>query len=317
MKRGFRYTDASGRPLKKTDVERIAELVIPPAWQFVRIAPTRGSRIQAVGMDTTGRVQYIYNTRFAERRQKKKFEKIERFGRELSKLREAVDRDILLSGLSKQKVLAVILKLINSLYFRVGTDESAEKYKTFGVTTLQNRHLEIGHKGELIFKFVGKSRVQHKKMLVDKKLARIMAELKNIGPKKKLFNYIDDEGTVRTVRATDVNRYIKDATSEEFSSKDLRTWGASVMAAAELARLGTTDDPKQINANIIETVKKVAETIGNTPTVCRSSYIHPHIIESYKKGKACRRVRRSSGRISITPGSTDAEERALLAFFKK
>ncbi|MEP6848037.1 MAG: DNA topoisomerase IB, partial [Acidobacteriota bacterium] len=167
-KRGFAYLDSDGKKLTDAEqLERIRLLVIPPAWKFVRIAPSATSRVQAVGMDTTGRVQYIYDPKFADRQQRKKFSKIERFGEFLPSLRKITNEHIALEGFPKEKVLAIVMRLINSLYFRVGTEKSARHYKTYGITTLKNQHLSIGRKGELIFEYVGKSHIKHRKGIVD------------------------------------------------------------------------------------------------------------------------------------------------------
>jgi DNA topoisomerase-1 len=156
MRGGFHYVDADGRRISDpAQIERIRSLVIPPAWKHVRIAPTAGSRIQALGMDTTGRVQYLYHPNFAAKQQRLKFARIEEFGKLLPRLRHVTNEDISLPGFPREKVLAVMVRLINSLYFRVGTEKSAKHYRTYGITTLQNKHLQIGRKGTLIFDFVG------------------------------------------------------------------------------------------------------------------------------------------------------------------
>jgi DNA topoisomerase-1 len=175
--RGFFYTDATGK--KITDeaiIERIKSLVIPPAWSHVRISPSESSRVQAVGMDTTCRIQYLYHSKFSEKQQRKKFAKIEKFGEHLPQFRKVTNEDISLEGFPKQKVLAVMMRLINSLYIRVGTEKSARHYRTYGITTLQNKHLEIKRGGQLVFDFVGKSHIKHRKVLVDEELAAVMKD---------------------------------------------------------------------------------------------------------------------------------------------
>ena len=190
---GFKYFDADGNQIKdETSLERIKSLVIPPAWKFVRISPSATSSLQAVGMDTTGRVQYLYHSKFREKQEKKKFQKIEKFGEHLPKLRKITNEHLQLEGFPREKVLAVMMRLINSLYIRLGTEKSVKHYKTYGITTLQNRHLEIHRKGELVFSFVGKHHIKHRKVLVDEELAAIMRDLKSIGGARKLFNYLDE-----------------------------------------------------------------------------------------------------------------------------
>jgi DNA topoisomerase-1 len=284
-KRGFWYLDHLGRPIsEKEALERIQQLVIPPAWRFVRISPSPTGRLQAVGVDTTGRVQYLYNKQYSERQQRRKFEKIERFGRLLPQLRKTTNEHLAIEGFPREKVLAIMMRLINSLYFRVGSEKSVRRYKTYGITTLQNRHLTIDRRGRLIFDFVGKSHIKHRKIFVDKDLARVMTELKALGPARKLFHYVAEDGTLRAVKPADINAYIKQITSPEFSSKDFRTWGGTLLAALELAEMGPADHEPEVKRRLVRAVKHVAEQLGNTPTVCRTSYIHPTVIDAYCRG---------------------------------
>jgi len=312
--RGFKYFDCRGQEVTgEADLERIRSLVIPPAWRMVRISPSERSSLQAVGVDTTGRVQYKYHPKYSERQQKKKFKKIERFGHVLPKFRKVTNEHLLLDGFPREKVLAVMMRLINSLYMRVGSEKSVKHYKTFGITTLQNRHLTIDKKGRLVFEFVGKSHIKHRKILVDKELAAMMAELKDLGPAKKLFHYVSDDGEIRDVKPADINAYIKEATEPEFSSKDFRTWGGTLLAALELAELGPAEDEKEIKHRLVKAVKVVAEQLGNTPTVCRGSYIHPAVIESYCKGVTIAEFEpRRTRRIRLSQAEYELGEQALL-----
>jgi DNA topoisomerase I len=316
--RGFRYIDAAGKIISdRQALERIKSLAIPPAWQFVRVSPYTSGKLQAVGMDTTGRIQYIYHADFTKRQQKKKFTKIERFGERLPTLNEQTNKDIVLEGLPREKVLAVMMRLINSLYFRVGTDVSAKNFRTYGITTLKNEHLSFLNSGQLCFEFTGKSHVKQRKVFVDRSLAAVMRELKKIGPKKKLFNYIDDDGKPRPVKPADINRYIKAAMGDEFSSKDLRTWGASLQCARELARLGVAEDEKAAKSNIVAAIEHVAEELGNTPAVCRSSYIHPAILDAYEAGITLKKFKTKRDRkIKGVQKLNAADEAALLKLFK-
>ena len=315
--RGFSYEDARGRPLRDEEaVARIASLVIPPAWKDVRISPRPGSRLQAVGVDTSGRVQYIYHPQFAARQQRKKYEKIERFGESLPALRRKTNEDIQREGLPRERVLAVIVRLINDLYFRVGSEQSVKHYRTYGVTTLRNRHLEIKRGGHLLFNFVGKHHVRHRVVHVDEELAGLMQDIKKIGG-ARLFNYLDEEGRARPVKPKDVNEYIKAATGPEFSAKDFRTWGGTLLAAVELAEIGPAEDERQAKKNLVRAVQRVAERLGNTPTVCRGCYIHPKVLDSYLRGVTLehfrRRVERSIKRIQP---EYEVEELALLKMLR-
>jgi DNA topoisomerase I len=316
--KGFHYVDKKGKKISdEKTLERIKSLVIPPAWKYVRISPAESSSLQAIGMDTNGRIQYLYHSKFSEKQQQKKFAKIEKFGEFLPNLRRITNEHLLLEGFPREKVLAVMTRLINSLYIRIGTEKSVKNYKTYGITTLQNRHLEINKKGELVFNFVGKHHIKHRKVLVDRELADVMKDLKSLGGARKLFNYLDENGKLRAIKPTDVNDYLKAATSPEFSAKDFRTWGGTLLAALELAEIGCCDDKKTLNKNILKAVKKVAEQLGNTPTVCRSSYIHPKIIKSYESGITLDEfVPRKKRKIKRIATEQEAEEKALLKLFQ-
>lgn len=316
--RGFYYIDHDGKRVTKADaIERINSLAIPPAWQHIRICPSSGGRLQAVGVDAAGRVQYLYHPAFARRQQRKKFARIEEFGEYLPRLRKTTNEHIVLAGFPRDKVLAVIVRLINSLYFRVGAEQSARQFRTYGVTTLKNDHLKIGLDGTLRFNFVGKSRILHRKILVDAELAEVMRELRKIGVKRKLFNYLDEEGKPRPVKAADINRYLKDATSAKFSAKDFRTWGATLLAAIELADAGPAEDESSRKTKIVEAVKNVARELGNTPAVCRGSYIHPVVFDAYEKGLTLNDVRpRRSRSIKRIQDDLEPEEKALIRLFE-
>lgn len=316
--RGFKYFDAHGKQITdEASLERIRLLVIPPAWKFVRVSPSAKSSLQAVGVDTTGRIQYKYHQSFSTRQQRKKFEKIERFGTLLPTFRKVTNEHLSLDGFPREKVLAIMMRLINSLYIRVGSEKSVKHYKTFGITTLQNRHLTIDRKGKLTFDFVGKSHIKHRKILVDKELASVMAELKDLGTSRKLFHYVAEDGTLKAVKPADVNNYIKQATDPEFSSKDFRTWGGTLLAALELAELGPAEEEKEIKRRLVGAVKHVAEQLGNTPTVCRGSYIHPTVIDAYCKGLTIAEFEpRRQRRIRLSQADYEPGEQALLKLLK-
>lgn len=316
-RRGFWYEDPLGKRITdEAALTRIQSLVIPPAWKYVRISPRPKSRLQAVGLDKKGRLQYLYNPQFAALQQRKKYQKIERFGEYLSALRRKTNEDIALDGLPRERVLAVIVRLINDLYFRVGSEESVRRYRTYGVTTLRNRHLEIKRGGRLIFSFVGKHHIRHRRIIVDEELATLMNDIKRVGG-HRLFNYYDEEGRVRPIKPRDVNEYIKAATSPEFSAKDFRTWGGTLLAAVKLAEIGCCEDEKQAKRNLVKAVKTVAEHLGNTPTVCRSCYIHPKVIEAYQKGITLEEFRRRlERRIRRIEPEYQPEELALLKMLK-
>jgi DNA topoisomerase-1 len=311
--RGFHFETADGRPIEDDDaIERIRSLVIPPAWKDVRISPSPRNSLQAIGVDKMGRAQRIYHPSFTAKRARRKYEKIERFGEALPRLRQKTNEDIAREDLGKERVLAVVVRLINDLYFRVGSEESVKRYRTYGVTTLRNRHIEINPRGELVFKFTGKHHIKHRRILVDEELASLMRDIKSIGG-AKLFEYYGEDGRVRAVTPRDVNDYIKAATSPEFSAKDFRTWGGTLLAATELAEIGCCDDARQAKKNVVAAVSRVAEHLGNTPAVCRSCYIHPKVLEAYLRGKSIEEFRpRRSRRIARKQPDYTVEEVALL-----
>jgi DNA topoisomerase-1 len=315
--RGFRYETADGRAVTdEAALERIRSLVIPPAWRDVRISPSPRSALQAIGTDKLGRAQRIYHPSFTARRARRKYEKIERFGEALPALRRKTNEDIAREGLGKERVLAVVVRLINDLYFRVGSEESVRRYRTYGVTTLRNRHIEIKPRGRLVFTFTGKHHVKHRRILVDEELASLLRDIKSIGG-SKLFEYVGEDGRVRAVTPRDVNEYIKSATSPEFSAKDFRTWGGTLLAATELAEMGRCEDERQAKKNLTAAVRRVAERLGNTPTVCRSCYIHPAVLEAYERGQSIEEFRpRRARRIARQQPEYTVEEVALLKLLR-
>ncbi|HEX8070064.1 MAG TPA: hypothetical protein VF546_08950 [Pyrinomonadaceae bacterium] len=313
-RRGFWYEDARGRRVKDAAaLERIKALAVPPAWRDVRVAPGPHSRLQAIGVDACGRVQRIYHPAFAAKRQRLKYEKIVRFGAQLGALRRRTNEDIARPDLSKPRVLAVVVRLINDLYFRIGSESSVKRYRTYGVTTLRNRHLAIKRGGRLVFNFVGKHHIRHRHILVDEELATLMRDIQKLGG-AKLFHYYDEEQKkALPVRPRDVNDYLKAATGPEFSAKDFRTWGGTLLAAVALADMGRPADEREAKRNIVRAIKRVAEHLGNTPQVCRGSYIHPRVLESYCAGVTLTEFRpRRERRIARQQPEYLPEERALL-----
>lgn len=311
--RQFRYFNAKGERITlQNELERIKALSIPPAWTNVRICPSTRGKLQAIGIDAAGRIQYRYSEKFSNAQKELKFARVIEFGRALPSLRRQLNSDINLEGFSKSKILAVMIRLINDLYIRVGSEKSVQLYKTYGITTLRNRHLQIKPNGELHFDFVGKHHIRHRRVVVDKEMALVMNDLKAIGG-GKLFNYQDENNSTCPVKPRDINEYIKKATNGEFSAKDFRTWGATVLAAQELAEIGAAENKTQTNKNIVRMIKVVAEHLGNTPAVCRSSYVHPIVIACYEKGITIREfVPRTKRQISKFQPEHLPEEIGLL-----
>ena len=315
---GFTYTDAAGNPItNEAQLKRIHALVIPPAWREVRIAPSAKSPLQVVGIDGSERVQYHYHADFVAAQQNKKFAKIEHFGEFLPALRQKTNSDIAQAGFGREKALAVMVRLINELYFRVGSEASVERYRTYGITTLRNQHLQIGENGEVRFGFVGKHHVAHRRVLVDPELHDLLREIKAIkGP--RLFQYLDEHGRPRPVTPRDINHYIKAATAPQFSAKDFRTWGGTLLAALALAEMGPTDSEPQRKHNLVAAVEQVAERLGNTPAVCRGSYIHPVVLKRYEEGITLKDFRQAAQRaIRRHQPDYEIEEVELIKLFEK
>lgn len=281
---GFYYEDAHGARIQDEEaLARIRSLAIPPGYKEVRVAPSARSRLQVIAVDAAGRLQYRYHPNFCQRRAAIKYARIERFGAALPALRRMTNEHLNQEGASKERVLAVMVRLINDLYFRVGTEESVRRYRTFGITTLRNHHLQIRPGGVLVFSFAGKSHVKQRRILVDEELASALAQIKSLKG-SRLFAYQDASGKTHAVRPRDVNAYIKSATGPDFSAKDFRTWGGTLLAAVTLAEIGRPAAERQAKRNIAQAIRQVAERLGNTPTVCRSCYVHPLVINQYLQG---------------------------------
>jgi DNA topoisomerase-1 len=279
----FEYFDTSGE--KITDEKRllrIKRIAVPPAWQRVWICPSANGHIQATGCDARRRKQYRYHERWREVRDEGKYEKMVLFGEALPKIRKRIEKDMALSGLPREKVLATVVELLERTFIRVGNEEYAKENKSFGLTTLRNRHVDV--EGTTVqFQFRGKSGVKHKKEIHDRRLAKIIRKLQDL-PGQELFQYVDEEGELRHVTSQDVNDYLKEITGEEFTAKDFRTWAGTVLASIALNAQEAFATKKQAKSNVKTAIHAVAQVLGNTPAVCRKCYIHPAVLESYLDG---------------------------------
>ena len=278
--RGFRYQTPDGKTLHDPEVlQRIRALVIPPAWTDVWICPANCGHIQAVGWDARGRKQYRYHAHYREVRDKAKFSRMIAFGTVLADIRRQVAKDLRRRGLPRDKVLAGVVRLLETTHMRVGNEEYARENDSFGLTTLRNRHVHISGT-KLRFDFRGKSGQQQNVQLTDRELARVIRECQDL-PGFELFQYIDGEGRRRAVGSTDVNRYLHRIAGEEFTAKDFRTWGGTVLAARELTAAGPPTSATDAKQKIVAAVKSVARQLGNRPATCRKYYIHPAMLEAY------------------------------------
>jgi len=281
----FEYFDTKGKPIRDEQrLLRIKRLAIPPAWSDVWICPSPNGHIQATGRDSRRRKQYRYHERWREIRDENKYDRLVNFGKALPKIRRRLEKDLALSGLPREKVLATIVQLLERSLIRVGNEEYARENKSFGLTTMQDRHVDV--KGsKLRFRFRGKSGRQHEVDVTDRRIARIVSKLQDL-PGQSLFQYLDDEGNVRDITSQDVNEYLREITGEDFTAKDFRTWAGTVLAAIALSTAGEFETKKQAKANIKEAIEAVAKMLGNTPTICRQCYIHPIVLETYLKGNS-------------------------------
>jgi DNA topoisomerase I len=279
----FEYLDAKRKPIRDEQrLLRIKRLAIPPAWSDVWICPLPKGHIQATGRDARRRKQYRYHERWREIRDENKYDRMIVFGKALPKIRKRVQKDLALSGLPRKKVLATVVQLLERSLIRIGNEEYARENKSFGLTTLRDRHVDV--KGsKLRFRFRGKSGREHEVDVTDRRLARIVLKLQDL-PGQSLFQYLDDEGNVRDISSQDVNEYLREITGEEFTGKDFRTWAGTVLAAVALGTAAASETKKQAKANIKHTISAVAAVLGNTPTVCRRCYIHPAVLEAYLNG---------------------------------
>ncbi|HEV3394211.1 MAG TPA: DNA topoisomerase IB [Chthoniobacterales bacterium] len=276
----FEYVDAEGKVI--TDEQRllrIKHLAIPPAWTDVWICPGPNCHIQATGRDARRRKQYLYHERWREVRDENKYDRIIAFGKALPKIRRRVSHDLKLPGLPREKVLAAVVQLLERTFIRIGNEEYARDNKSFGLTTMKDRHVQV--KGaKLRFRFRGKSGRDHEIDVTDRRIAKIVSKLQDL-PGQDLFQYLDDEGEVRDVTSQEVNGYLREITGEDFSAKDFRTFAGTVLTAVALNAQHEFENAKQAKANIKTAINAVAKILGNTPAICRKCYVHPAILESY------------------------------------
>jgi DNA topoisomerase-1 len=318
-KKGFVFFQPDGTRI--TDLEeqaRIRKLAIPPAYTDVWICPDPNGHLQAVGRDARGRKQYRYHARWREVREDAKYGKMLLFGEKLPAIRDRVAQDLALSGLPREKVLATIVKLLEETLARVGNEEYAKTNKSFGLTTLRNRHTKV--RGTLVtFKFRGKHGIEKHIELRDRRLSRIIGRLQDL-PGQDLFQYADEEGGLHKIGSDDVNAYLREITGADITAKDFRTWAGTNLAAMALRDLEEYDDATRVKKNILNAVEAVSKMLGNTPAICRKCYIHPAIFEGYLDGSLLNALkRRAEDALAATdpPSGLSAEEVAVTAFLSQ
>ena len=281
--RNFSYIGLDGKPIRDPkELHRIKALAIPPAWTDVWICPFRNGHIQATARDAKGRKQYRYHPRWREVRDETKYSRMIAFGKALPRIRERTERDLKLPGLPREKVLSTVVRLLEETLIRVGNAEYARQNKSFGLTTMRDKHVKI-EDTNVHFEFKGKSGKKHIIDVENETLAEIVKRCRDL-PGYEIFQYFDENGERQDVDAGDVNDYLREITGEDFSAKDFRTWAGTVIASLLLQERAVFDSETQAKKNLVEAIEQVAEKLGNTPAICRKCYIHPAVIDSYLEG---------------------------------
>jgi DNA topoisomerase I len=282
--RGFSYHHADGSRVDDAEtLERIRGIVIPPAWTDVRISDLSNSHVQAVGRDGRGRLQYRYHPDWTGFRDRVKFDRLPLFASTLPAVRRRVDADLALPGIPREKVLATVVQLLQTTLIRVGNDEYARDNGAYGLTTFRNKHARVSG-AEITFVFTGKSGLRHEVHAQDRRVARVLRRCQEI-PGQRLFQYLDDDGAPAAVHSHDVNDYLRDAAEADITAKDFRTWVATVSAGAALGPLEPPAKERDQQSVVAEVVCTVSQDLGNTPTVCRTSYIHPKVLTAFGTGE--------------------------------
>ncbi|MFN2532572.1 MAG: DNA topoisomerase IB [Pyrinomonadaceae bacterium] len=284
-KRGFRYKAADGRSVATADLERIQQLRIPPAWTDVAISPSANGRLQAIGKDAAGRWQYLYHERHNRAQEVKKFRRLVKFAAALPKMRATVNRQLKEPGLSRERVLACVLRILSTCFMRPGSQVYASENGSYGIATLRPKHVKVS--GDLVeFDFPGKSGVRQQRQIRDQAVAKVVrAMLKQPAP--EVFKFQNGDGQFVDVKRRHINEYIKEVMGDSFSAKDFRTWAGTLICACELARAGFSSH-EQASARkrkVVVAIKQTSEILGNTPAVCRSAYICPEVLSGFERGR--------------------------------
>lgn len=314
--RGFTYIDPEGQVIRERDqLRRFRALVIPPAWTDVWICPDPAGHLQVTARDGRGRKQYRYHPGFRERRDESKFERMLALSDVLWKIRERVETDVALPGHPREKIMATVVWLLERTLIRIGTDEYAKANKSFGLTTLRQRHVAVDG-WKMRFEFRGKSGIEHSVSVIDRRIARIVQRCQEL-PGQILFQYLDDDGRRQSVEAEDINAYLREITGREITAKDFRTWAGTMLAAEALRATGPAPTRKQAEKNVVAAVDRTKDKLGNTRSVCRKYYIHPALIEAYLDGDVLPPVPETSWRERGAERATLRQHEAdVLAFLK-
>ena len=315
--RGFfyRYPDTGEIVREERVLSRVENLKVPPAWEEARIARGPSAKVQAIGYDSEGRLQYLYHPKYRERKEREKFDRILRFSDALPRMRQVTTNHLRHKKLDREKVLAAMTRLMNAAYFRVGDERYARKNRTYGIATLRRKHLRV--EGDtMIFEYAGKWGQAQRKAVTDARLRRVVEECVDL-PGYEIFKYLDESGEARDVKARDLNAYVKEVMGEEFTPKDFRTWAGTLCAAVKLAEIGATKDLQEAEKNVLEAVDDVARRLGNTRDIARASYISPRVIDHYMEGSVIAYYGELIEEIAAEQGGLTEWEKALLELLNK
>jgi DNA topoisomerase-1 len=297
------------------ELKRIRGLVIPPAWTDVWICPSPRGHIQATGRDARGRKQYRYHPRWRAVRDENKFSRMIAFARILPRLRARVARDLALPGLPRAKVLATVVRLLETTYIRIGNEEYARQNASFGLTTLRGRHVSVN--GSTVhFCFRGKSGKEQEVALDDARVAQVIRRCRDL-PGQDLFKYLDADGSPQTIGSSDVNGYLREIADDDFTAKDFRTWAGTVVAALALRELPAAGSSTQAKRNIVRAIAATAGQLGNTPAVCRRCYVHPAVLDAYLGGVTLDTVAARAKRRAVSGRRLRAEEAAVVMLLER
>jgi DNA topoisomerase-1 len=300
---GFTYRNPSGRPLRdRRTLARIRSLAIPPAWTDVWICARPNGHLQAVGRDARGRKQYRYHPSWRALRERTKYDRLAAFAAALPAIRRRVAKDLARPGLPREKVLATVVRLLELTQIRVGNPEYSRQNRSYGLTTLRNRHVRV-RGARLRFRFRGKSGQSLDVAIASPRLARIVRRCQEI-PGQELFQYVDENGDVGSIHSGDVNRYLREISGGDFTAKDFRTWAGSVLACAALERFPPAPSGARAKRNVVRAIEEVAERLGNTAAVCRKAYVHPGLVDAYLKKGLIEAARRSTPLRRLTAAET-------------
>jgi DNA topoisomerase-1 len=314
--RASRYIGPDGRAIRDPEtLARIKALAIPPAWTDVWICPRPDGHIQATGRDARGRKQYRYHARWRSVRDEAKYGRTLAFGRALARIRRATERDLKLPGLPRRKVLAAVVRLLETTLIRIGNDEYARANRSFGLTTMRDRHARV-QGATLEFRFRGKSGIHHAVSIEDRRLAQVVRRCQDL-PGQELLQYVGDDGEVHDIGSDDVNEYLREIAGEPFTAKDFRTWAGTVLAMIALQEFETFDSQAQARKNVVRAIESVSRRLGNTPSVCRKCYIHPGILDAYLEGTMLETLRRRASEEMSHVRGLNAEESAVLALLQR